>query len=239
MASNKHPAIGWLWIVPAIGVLMIVGAIAIGVARMRFEAEALRADGEIIGLRESTSRDSDGNISTTYCPQFRFTDVRGRVFDVEASGCSKPAGYAIGERVPVLYRAAAPQRASLDGFTERWLASVVVGGIGLVFLIIGLAFVLPMLAARRRARELSASGRPVTARVVEVARFNGLKINGRSPWRIHAQWQDTATGMVHVVHSDNLRYDPTPYVGETIRVMIDPQRPSRHWVDTSTLPELA
>lgn len=66
------------------------------------------------------------------------------------------------------------------------------------------------------------------------------KQNGRSPYRIHAQWQDPASRQIYVFRSDAIWYDPSDYIPEgDITVYVERGNPSRYYVDTSFLPPLA
>lgn len=232
--------LAWLWIFPAVGALLLSLAAGAWVLGQRFEARALKAEGVVTALRLSASRDSNGRTSNTYCPVVNYQTADGQGIEFAGSTCARPPSYEVGERVRVLYEADAPYQASLDGFAERWLMTLILGSIGTVFALIGAAFVVPNLRRGRRAGELYQTGRPVQARVVEVARNRSLTVNGDSPWRIHAQWQDPATRKVHVFKSENLWFDPTPFLTEeTLRVFIDPRHPKRYVVDTRLLPEPA
>jgi len=71
--------------------------------------------------------------------------------------------------------------------------------------------------------------------------LNGsVSMNGRSPYRITAQWQDPATSRVYVFVSHDLWFNPSKYVtGKNIRVYIAPGNPKRYYMDVSFLPKLA
>ncbi len=218
---------GWLWIFPGVGALMLAGALGIQVARFSAEAQMTRTEGSIV--------DIEGG-----CPTVSFTTLDGTLGEYQSSTCSTPPAFAIGERVAVYYHPQDPERARIDSFTENWIGSLIVGGIGLIFLLIGLVLVLPPLLARRRAAQLQVSGTPVQAEVVDVELNGALTVNGRSPYRIVAQWLNPQTNKLHVFRSANLWFDPGPYISESlVTVMIDPQNPKRYSMDTRFLPELA
>jgi len=227
----------WLWLFPAIGAAMLLGAIAIAVSQQRFESQALRAQGVVVDHRFSRSDDSSSG--GTYCPIVRFTAADGQRIEFAGGVCSQPRAENVGDTVAVLYRGDDPRDARIDSFLTRWLAVMVVGGLGGVFFAIGLLAVMPGLRGRRIAADLRASGVAVQADVVEVARDSSIKVNGRSPWRIHAQWRDPASGKIHLFRSDMLWFDPSEYVGEQVSVLIRPGMPKRYWMDTRFLPELA
>lgn len=218
---------GWLWIFPGIGALLLAFAIGIQVSRLGGEAQMTRTEGSIVDLEDG-------------CPTVSFTTLDGTLGEHHSTTCSTPPSFDIGERVAVYYDPQDPERARIDSFEQNWIGSLIVGGIGSVFLAIGLLFVLPPLFARRRASELLATGTAVQAEVVDVELNGSLSINGRNPYRIVAQWLNPQTNKLHVFRSDNLWFDPGPYITESlVTVMIDPANPKRYSMDTRFLPELA
>lgn len=146
--------LAWLWIFPAVGALLLSLAAGAWVLGQRFEARALKAEGVVTALRLSASRDSNGRTSNTYCPVVNYQTADGQGIEFAGSTCARPPSYEVGERVRVLYEADAPYQASLDGFAERWLMTLILGSIGTVFALIGAAFVVPNLRRGRRAGEL-------------------------------------------------------------------------------------
>lgn len=229
----------WLWAVPAIGALFLVIAAFSLQARLSFESDALRTDGEVVGVVQSSRIDNDGRRSTSWCPTVRFTSESSGTLTFTARTCSNPPSYRIGEHVDVLYLRGEPESAAIDSPAERWLLPLVFGGIGLVFLLIGLLLTLSKLRTQRTAAQVKVSGRPIMATVTDVSLNSQLRLNGRSPWRIHAQWLDPETNRVHVFDSEDVWFDPAPYLGPEIRVLVDPKDVSRYWVDVDTLPEMA
>ncbi|WP_027908294.1 DUF3592 domain-containing protein [Pseudomonas sp. URMO17WK12:I4] len=217
----------WLWIFPGIGALMLAGAVGIQVARLSDQAHMARTEGSVV--------DIEGG-----CPTVSFTSLDGTLGEYHSGTCSTPPSFDIGERVTVYYDPQNLERARIDSFEQNWIGSLILGGIGAVFLALGLLFVLPPLFGKRRAAELLASGTPVQAEVVDVELNGGLTINGQSPYRIVAQWLNPQTNKLHVFRSENLLFDPGPYISESlVTVMIDPANPKRYSMDTRFLPELA
>ena len=219
---------GWLWIFPGIGALLLAGAVAVQVNRVSQQDSLTAAEGWVAHVVQG-------------CPTIEFSTPDGESVQFRGGVCSSPPAYDVGERVRVLYPAASPASARLDSFTENWFVSLVLGGIGSVFLLIGLVFVLPPLLSGFRARDLAVTGEAVFAIPVDVQRNTSYSVNGQHPWRIIAQWQNPATGKVHLFRSNNLWFDPSRFVAEQkqIRVLIDPQKPKRYSMDVSFLPEVA
>ncbi len=217
----------WIWIFPLIGVAMLVGALAFQMHRMGDQTNMLATSGAVVDIAGG-------------CPTIEFSTGNGEVVSFRGGVCSNPPSFAIGKPVAVLYEAANPSHAQLDSFMENWFVSLLLGGMGAVFTLLGLVFVLPPLLAKRRAAELSVSGLPVFADLVGVRLNESLSVNGVNPWKIDAQWLNPATNKVHLFSSDNLWFDPSPYIREKqVRVLIDPNKPKRYSMDVSFLPELA
>ncbi len=217
----------WLWIFLGIGALMLAGAVGIQVARFSDQAQMTRTEGSVV--------DIEGG-----CPTVSFSSLDGTLGEYHSGTCSTPPSFDIGERVMVYYDPQNLERARIDSFEQNWIGSLILGGIGAVFLALGLLFVLPPLFGKRRAAELLVTGTPVQAEVVDVELNGGLTINGRNPYRIVAQWLNPQTNKLHVFRSENLWFDPGPYISESlVTVMIDPANPKRYSMDTRFLPELA
>ncbi|WP_447595365.1 DUF3592 domain-containing protein [Aquipseudomonas campi] len=217
----------WLWLFPAIGILLIAIAVVIQVVRLRDESAMSRTTGQVIDIAGG-------------CPTVEFSTQSGQTRTYRSNTCSTPPRFDIGDAVPMFYNPDKPSDARLNSFVDNWLGSLIVGGIGAVFTLLGSLFVLPSLLSRRRAAALAVTGQAVFADLAEVRLNDSLSVNGRSPWRIYAQWQNPATGKLHMFSSENIWFDPTRYLPEQqVRVLIDPQNPKRYSMDISFLPELA
>lgn len=220
---------GWLWLFPGIGILLLTGAVAIQVHRASTQDGMQTSPGVVVELVRGCR------------PMVEFSTPTGEPVRFTGRVCSKPPAYAVGDAVTVRYDPAEPGKAGLDGFRENWFASLVLGFIGAGFTLIGSFLVLPSLLSSRRARALAVSGQEIFAEPVDVQRNTSYSVNGEHPWRIIAQWQNPATGKLHLFRSDNLWFDPSRFVGsrQHIRVLIDPAKPGRYSMDLSFLPELA
>jgi hypothetical protein len=230
-----------------IGGAMLIGAGFAAANTRSFLAHALRTEGTVVALqpRHSTngystsSTTSSSTRSLTFAPLVRFMHA-GQVIDFTASTASNPPAYHIGETVPVLYEDTPPFKARIDSFFSLWGATVIVGGLGTVFLLIGaLLIIVPRMNARADDR-LRHEGVPVDADLQSVDLNTTVTVNGRNPFRITAQWQDPTTSRVYVFVSRNIWFDPSKYItGKSVRVFIAQGNPKRYYVDLSFLPALA
>lgn len=207
-----------------------------------FRARAVVTEGEVTDF--VTSRGSKGG--TMYTPVVRYRvpapeGGEGQTHEIRGSVSSSSRGYQLGERVEVMYLPDSPAEARIRNFIEQWFLAMLFGVFTLVFGGIACAFVIAEIRKLRLYAWLQHSGMSVQARIVEVARNTSLKVNGRSPWVIRAQWQHPVTRNIHVFESENLWYDPSEYVDgrDQCPVRVDADDPSRYRVDIGWLPKKA
>lgn len=97
-------------------------------------AKGGQAPGYVIDIVEMR----DGSDVATYRPIVRFTDNDGRLRQFGSDVSSNPPGYAIGERVTVIYDPADPSDAMIDSFRDRYLMSLGLAFFGTVMALYGL-----------------------------------------------------------------------------------------------------
>ncbi len=78
---------------------------------------------------------------------------QGQEYTFQSSVSSIPPRYEVGEKVELLVREDGPADARINGFVELWLASMIIGGIGLVFF--SVAIILVVLSFKKRNQELA------------------------------------------------------------------------------------
>jgi hypothetical protein len=208
---------------------------------LSFRAGAMRAEGVVVDMYSVRSGTRQ---SVSSGPAVRFSAPgaeRGEEVSYEFSSRiqSDPPAYHVGERVAVLYRPENPADARIDGFTEQWFLPLLFGLFGVVFGGVALGFMVAQIRKRRMWRWLEEHGMPVDADVLEVGKDYSLKVNGRSPWVLRAQWQHPLTQAVHVFESEHIWFDPTPFMGDRrkLTVRVDADDPKRHRVDIGFLPK--
>lgn len=233
-----------LAVVPAIfltiGLGMLVWAGLWWMHQRQFVAAANRSPGVVIDLeRHQSSRSSGSGSSTTWAPVVRFTAADGVPREFVASASSNPPAYHRGEAVEVLYETDKPEAATINGGFSLWGAISIIGGLGLVFTLVGGGIIAVGLRAGHR-RQLLKTGRRVEASFHSVELNAGFTVNGRSPYRVLCQWLDPQTSRVHVFTSENLWYDPTAFIkSATFPVYIARDDPGRYYMDVSSLPKAA
>lgn len=126
----------WLFtaIFLTVGLGLLSGGIYSFMSTREFLGNAVSADGVVIDLEERW--DSDDS-SYTYYPRVRFETETGQPYEFTGDVGSSPASFDVGEGVRVLFDPADPSSARIDSFMQLWFVSVILGGMGLVFSIVG------------------------------------------------------------------------------------------------------
>jgi hypothetical protein len=79
-------------------------------------------------------------------------------------------------------------------------------------------------------------GEKVAAQITSVQERTDVRINYRTPWEIHAAWQDPRTGQTYSFVSEMIMSDPRlQLMGPTIDVYVDPDKPTRYYMDLTAL----
>jgi len=218
----------------AVGLGMFAGGFLAWRSHAAFAAHALRADGIVV----DQARSSGSKGGTMYSPVVEFSTADGRTVRVTGSVSSSSPSYARGDHVPVLYDPANAEQARLDSFMEAWFVTLIMGGLGSVFGLIGGGFLFVQVRQRKVRAWLAQNGMRVQARFDGVDYDTSLKVNGRSPWRLNCQWQHPVTQKVYMFRSDPIWFDPTPFVKrETLDALVNADNPKQYQVDTSFLPQ--
>lgn len=89
-------------------------------------ARADRAAGTVVELRH-------GGGDSTYRPVVSFRTAQGQSVSFVTSWGTKPPAYRRGDQVSVLYDAAAPEKAEIEGFLSQWLGALILAGLTTVF----------------------------------------------------------------------------------------------------------
>ena len=233
------------YIIAAVGVALLGGAYLAFSSTQDILKTAVSTQGTVIELVRSRSSSSSSSSSLsdsdyTYAPVVEFETQDGRRVEFKSSTSSNPPSYSRGEKVEVLYQETFPENAKIQGFFSLWGLSMIVGIFGLILSLIGFGIIFSSIKKSKKIKALKDSGTRVNAEVQSVGLNTSLKVNGRHPFQIIAQWQNPTTTKIHIFKSDNIWFDPEEYVkGNMVDVLIEPDNPKVYHVDTSFLPEVA
>jgi len=121
-----------LFISLALGVCLLLAAVAKWIEMRNFVDRAEHAQGTVV---EMLATFSPGSEPTSYTAVIRFTTRSGRVVTFEDPFRSSPAQFEVGERVEVLYPADDPAAARNSG--SLWSPVLLLGVGGVVFVVLG------------------------------------------------------------------------------------------------------
>ncbi len=93
--------------------------------------------------------------------------------------------------------------------TGESLFLTVFGGVGGLFLLLGILFLVFAAFRRSAIRELIAEGHYVMATVTSVQPNYNITVNGRNPYVAECSYTDPMTGTLHLFRSRNIYFDPT------------------------------
>lgn len=218
-----------------VGLGLLVGTYYVYKNTEDFLKSSQLANGTVVELVSSTSDEG----STLYRPTIEFVTDEGKTIQFTSDVSSNPPTYKMGEVVEVYYQIDMPQRAKVNGFFSLWGGHLIMGGIGFSLFMVGFSMVVTSTRKNKKIQTLKASGKRVKAKIKHIGLNTSHKVNGRSPYQIHAQYLDPSKNKVHIFKSENLWFDPTDYVNEEeITVLIDRNNPKKYYVDVSFLPQL-
>ena len=172
------------------------------------------------------------------CPVVEYRTENGDTRTYSGNTYTNPPEYDEGEAVELWYNPDRPGEVVLAG-VDRWLVPAILGGFFVIFGGIGFGGLLGQWLRQRRRDRLEDQGRPVEADIVSVYHNTSLKVGGASPFVIQCQWHDKTTNRVYTYDSDNLWYDPSPFLNgrKTVTALIDPKDPAAYHLDLSFLPQ--
>ncbi len=117
---------------------------------------------------------------------------------------------------------------------------LVFGGIGAVFLLLGVVFLALMFRRNAIQKAILAEGHHVMATVTGIMPNYNIRVNGRSPYVAECSYTDPDTGVVHLFRSRNIYFDPTSILMDAqVAVYLRPHDYRHYYVDVdAVLPEI-
>jgi Protein of unknown function (DUF3592) len=123
-----------------VGIGLLVGAFSMYKNTSSFVTEASRAEGTVVDFQMSRRGRTYSPMSRrgrTYSPIIHFISQEGKKVEFISSVGTNPPSYSKGQKVEVLYQPTEPQNAKINGFSSLWASSVILGGLGGIFFMIG------------------------------------------------------------------------------------------------------
>jgi Protein of unknown function (DUF3592) len=110
----------------ALGVLALMGGMGFGLWNWNLMQSGVRTVGTVVEV----AADKDG----MFHPVFMYLDEKGAEQRVRSTTGRVPAGFAVGEKVPVIYQKGQAQSGVIATFWEMWFAAIVCVGLGVMWI---------------------------------------------------------------------------------------------------------
>ena len=105
------------------------------------------------------------------------------------------------------------------------------GGVGALFLLVGLPFVIAFINKKKRCNRLLKEGNYVMAEVSEITRNYNVRVNNRRPYIVKCAYRD-GYGNVHIFKSRNILYDPSTILKDNmVKVYVDGENYKHYYMD--------
>jgi hypothetical protein len=214
----------------AVGILLSGISLFTWYNTTKYNATAVKTTGTVVDLLEKGNR--------SYSPVIMYADANGVKHRYISNMSSKPAGYSIGESVAIYYDSQNPDAAKIAGWNE-YFATLITGGLGLIFGLLGLGYFLVRKISNAHHEQLKQSGLLIHANVVSVDINSSVYVNDRNPFFIRCEGKDSLTGKTNKFKSGFIWSDPRPAIRSNtkIDVYVDRNNPRKYYVDISPFEE--
>jgi hypothetical protein len=219
------------------GIGLLIGTLPLYMNTRALLDAASKAEGTVVKI--VTNR-SPGSRDLSSTPLVHFVDQYGHTIEFK-SNVGNGGEFLVGEKVEVLYDPTDPQHARINSFFQIWAGSLMMGGLGGGFFLIGAGFIFADLLRSRKDKYLRMHGTPIETKYQRVELNTTLSINGKHPFRVLSQWQNPSTLEMHIFKSNNLWFDPSGYIPnkKKITVFIVKNNLKKYHVDLSFLSKFA
>ena len=130
-----------IFFIPLGGLLALIGVFLFIRTRI-FIGKAQKAKGIVIQLVYSRTSSSSGS-GGGYAPVYQFRTLDGQNIVIQDSLSSNPPRFQVGQEIDVLYESGNPQKARINKWMNLYFVPVLLGGLGLIFGVVGIALVFP------------------------------------------------------------------------------------------------
>ncbi|GAB3505214.1 DUF3592 domain-containing protein [Emticicia fontis] len=139
-----------------------------------------------------------------------------------------------GEKVPIYYSPDKPDE-STSGGIDAWFVTILLSGFFVVFGLIGYIGLAKQLLALNQKKYLRDWGISITAHVDDVYKNYSVRVNNECPYIIRSTYKSPVDNKLYIFQSDNIWFNPTPYLKDSIVVKVNPNDYTEYMVETNFL----
>lgn len=225
--------------------VLIIGLILFGFVPLaikstkEFIANTITVPGMVVDMDVKRTKDSDGHWHTSEMPIVEYVDENKVVHRFRSNYTAATIDH--GSSVTVRYLKGKNDSAEIDAFVNRWMSTIVLIVFG--FIGVGTGVILLWFGIKGSLLESKAKKsytQEIMAKIIGIEQNTSLIVNGRSPYRITAQWLNPESQQVHLFKSPNVWFDPTDFVKQKeVLVRTSPRNAKKYLMDISFLPKVA
>ncbi len=209
-----------------VGVICLIIAVIALCFTLRFQGNAEQGIGHIVARDISVATDADltNPDASTW---IAYTVNRSNyVTGINVTS----SNWYVGKQLPIWIHNEDPHRIQVAG-AINYLVSMITGGVGIVFFLIGMGFTVALVSSRKNRARLLATGRKVYGTVVGWHYNTAVSVNGRNPFVLDVEYEDPFSGETKQYRSGNLWENPYGCEGKPIAIYLDPENPRKYYVD--------
>lgn len=207
---------------------IVLGAFFCGYKSLVFEMKAQMIETTVVENIQHQCETSGKRPRSYICYQakvkYEWNDLNYEVALNEKTSSS----YRVGEKLSLKIDPSNPGEANTDA--GLWIFPVILGIFGAVFGSVGLFMLKSHFSQKKLEEELLTSGSIVRAKVIDFQKNRNIRVNGRHPMKISAEFTDPTTGAVIIAQNDEVWELPELPQDNQVEVRFDRNDPNRNMI---------
>lgn len=229
MKENKLESLIWIIFVSIGAIFVTIGvAVFCGVFNYENKIDTVGTITEISSYR-NTNHNRNHEVYVSYI-------VEGKEYESRLNSYS--SSFYEGKEIDIYYDKDNPNKIGVKSLDLLFL---IFPGIGLIFLIIGGTGILVKINRRKSEESLKENGELIYANYVETVVNTSYRVNGKCPYNIICEWNNTLDNKKYIFKSKNIWINPENIIKEKdikqFPVYIDNNNRKKYAIDVDILSE--
>ena len=230
MKENKLEYLVWI-IFASIGTIFVIaGLVAFGyITNYKNKVDTVGTITEISNYHSDNKNDGDYEVYVSY-------NVNGKEYESKLNSYS--SSFYEGKEIDIYYGKDNPNKIGVKALDLLFL---IFPGVGLIFLIIGGTGILVKINKGKSEKKLKEKGELIYANYVETVLNTLYTVNGRHPYNIICEWNNSLDGKKYIFKSKNIWTNPENIIKERnikqFPVYIDNHNKKKYIIDIDIFSE--
>ena len=229
MKENKIEYLIWIIFASIGAILVIIGLVAFG-SIFNYENKV-----DTVGTITEISYYSNAKHNRNYEVYVSYI-VDGKEYESRLNSYS--SSFYEGKEIDIYYDKDDPSKIGVKSLDLLFL---IFPGIGLIFLAIGGTGILVKINRRKLEKNLKENGKLIYANYVETVLNTSYQVNGKCPYNIICEWDNTLDGKKYIFKSKNIWINPKSIIEEKdikqFPIYIDNNNKKKYAIDIDILTE--